>query len=74
HTKKMNLAEDVDFEKLASLTKEMSGAALAVIVKEAGIFVLRRRGKQITMNDFLRAHEKVINVKEPASSPNAMFV
>ena len=74
HTKKMNLAEDVDFEKLASLTKEMSGAALAVIVKEAGIFVLRRRGKQITMDDFLRAHEKVINVKEPASSPNAMFV
>lgn len=74
HTKKMNLAEDVDFEKLASLTKEMSGAALAVIVKEAGIFVLRRRGKQITMNDFLRAHEKVINVKEPASSPNTMFV
>ena len=74
HTRKMNLAEDVDFEKLASLTEEMSGAELAVIVKEAGIFVLRRRGKQITMNDFLQAREKVLNVEESATIPNSMFV
>lgn len=74
HTRKMNLAKDVNIEKLAILTKDMSGAALAVIVKEAGIFVLRRRGKQITMDDFLQAREKVINFKESSSNPNAMFV
>ncbi len=69
----MNLADDVDFEKLAKVMTGMSGAEISVIVKEAGIFVLRRRGKQITMADFLKAHEKVVNVQEP-SIPQAMFV
>lgn len=73
HTRKMNLADDVDFEKLAKVMKGMSGAEISVIVKEAGIFVLRRRGKQITMADFLKAHEKVVNTEEP-TIPQAMFV
>ena len=73
HTRKMNLADDVDFEKLAKVMTGMSGAEISVIVKEAGIFVLRRRGKQITMADFLKAHEKVVNTEEP-TIPQAMFV
>lgn len=73
HTRKMNLADDVDFEKLARVMTGMSGAEISVIVKEAGIFVLRRRGKQITMADFLKAHEKVVSTEEPAI-PQAMFV
>ena len=73
HTRKMNLADDVDFEKLAKIMKGMSGADISVIVKEAGIFVLRRRGKQITMADFLKAYEKVVNTEEP-TIPQAMFV
>jgi len=73
HTRKMNLANDVDFEKLAKVMNGMSGAEISVITKEAGIFVLRRRGKQITMADFMKAYEKVVNVQEP-SIPHAMFV
>lgn len=73
HTRKMNLADDVNFEKLAKVTAGMSGAEISVIVKEAGIFVLRRRGKQITMQDFMRAHEKVVSTEEP-TIPQAMFV
>lgn len=73
HTRKMKLADDVDFEKLAKVMTGMSGAEISVIVKEAGIFVLRRRGKQVTMDDFLKAHEKVVNTEEP-SIPQAMFV
>ena len=73
HTRKMNLSNDVDFEKLAKVMNGMSGADISVITKEAGIFVLRRRGKQITMVDFMKAYEKVVNVQEP-SIPHAMFV
>ncbi|AKB24019.1 Proteasome-activating AAA-ATPase (PAN), archaeal [Methanosarcina sp. MTP4] len=73
HTRKMNLADDVNFEKLAKVTTGMSGAELSVITKEAGIFVLRRRGKQITMADFMKAYDKVVNVQE-TSIPQAMFV
>ena len=42
----MKLADDVDFEKLAKVMSGRSGAEISVIVKEAGIFVLRRRGKR----------------------------
>jgi proteasome regulatory subunit len=73
HTRKMKLADDVDFEKLAKVMSGRSGAEISVIVKEAGIFVLRRRGKQIAMADFLKAFDKVVNVKEP-TIPQAMFV
>ena len=73
HTRKMNLSEDVDFEKLAKVMNGMSGAEISVITKEAGIFVLRRRGKQITMTDFMKAYQKVLNVQEP-SIPHPMFV
>jgi proteasome regulatory subunit len=73
HTRKMKLADDVDFEKLAKVLSGRSGADINVIVKEAGIFVLRRRGKQIAMADFLKAYDKVVNVKEP-TIPQAMFV
>ena len=73
HTRKMKLADDVDFEKLAKVMSGRSGAEISVIVKEAGIFVLRRRGKEITMADFMKAYDKVVNVQEP-TIPQAMFV
>ncbi len=69
----MKLADDVDFEKLAKVLAGRSGADINVIVKEAGIFVLRRRGKEITMADFMKAYDKVVNVQEP-TIPQAMFV
>lgn len=73
HTRKMKLADDVDLAKLAKLTDNMSGAELSVIVKEAGIFVLRRRGKQISMEDFLKAYKKVVNTEGPVIQ-QSMFV
>jgi len=73
HTRKMNLADDVNFEKLAKAMTGMSGAEISVIVKESGIFVLRRRGKQITMQDFMRAYDKVVSTEE-TTIPQAMFV
>ena len=73
HTRKMSLADDVDFKKLAAMTEGLSGADLNVIVKEAGMFVLRRRGKEIAMQDFLDGLEKVID-EEEGNVPGGMFV
>lgn len=72
HTRKMKLADDVDFEKLAKITAGLSGADLQVITKEAGMFVLRRRGEQVTMKDMMDAYEKVVS-EEEASTPSGMF-
>jgi proteasome regulatory subunit len=73
HTKPLNLAEDVSLDKLSKMTDGLSGADLKIIVKEAGMFVLRRREKQINMKDMLDAFEKVTTEEEP-SIPGGMFV
>jgi proteasome regulatory subunit len=72
HTRKMKLAGDMDFDKLAKITAGLSGADLQVITKEAGMFVLRRRGEQVTMKDMMDAYEKVVS-EEETSTPSGMF-
>ena len=42
HTRHMPLAEDVDLEKIADLTKGYTGADLAALVREAAMNALRR--------------------------------
>jgi proteasome regulatory subunit len=73
HTLKMNLSEDVDLPRLAKMSNGLSGADLKIIVKEAGMFVLRRKGEQITMKDMVEAFEKVTTEDEPLV-PGGMFV
>ncbi|MHC1577058.1 MAG: AAA family ATPase, partial [Methanosarcinaceae archaeon] len=73
HTRNMNLADDVDFQKIANMADGLSGADLKVIVKEAGMFVLRRRGEEVTMKDLLDAFEKVV-ADEEMGTPVGMFV
>lgn len=73
HTKPLNLAEDVNLEKLAKMSNGLSGADLKIIVKEAGMFVLRRREEEVTMKDMLEAFEKV-TTEEEQPMPAGMFV
>ena len=70
HTKKMNLAKDVDFSNLTKMTDGLSGADLNIISKEAGMFVLRRRGEEVTMKDFMNAYEKVTSELKVESVPH----
>jgi transitional endoplasmic reticulum ATPase len=42
HTRHMPLADDVDLEKIAEMTKGYTGADLAALVKEAAMHALRR--------------------------------
>ncbi|WP_338099505.1 proteasome-activating nucleotidase [Methanolapillus africanus] len=76
HTRKMNLAPDVDLEKLAKNTVGFSGADLNAVSREAGIFVLRRRGNVIQMQDLLDAVKKVKRDEETNKNtvPNNMFM
>ncbi len=59
HTRKMNLAADVSFEKLAQLTDGMTGADIKAISTEAGYFAIRDGRTKVTMEDFENAIEKV---------------
>jgi proteasome regulatory subunit len=72
HTRKMKLAPDVDIESIAKMTASLSGADIKVITKEAGMFVLRRRGTEITMKDLTDAYDKVVS-EEENNIPHGMF-
>ena len=71
HTRNMKL-EDVDLDELVGLTDGLSGAELKAIVTEAGMFVIRRKGKAVTMQDFKDAYNKLI-IKETREEVAGMF-
>lgn len=60
HMAKVSVAADVEVEKVADLTTGFSGADLANLVNEAALLATRRRGDEITMDDFTRAFERII--------------
>jgi proteasome regulatory subunit len=59
HTRDMNVAESVTFDDLASKTDDFSGAELASLATEAGMFAIRDNRTEVTNVDFEDAFEKV---------------
>ncbi|MBU3967746.1 MAG: AAA family ATPase, partial [Euryarchaeota archaeon] len=72
HTRNMKL-DNVKFDELLKITDGLSGADLKAIVTEAGMFVIRRKGKAVTLKDFNDAYNKMI-VKETKDEVAGMFV
>ena len=60
HIKKIKVSEDVDIEKIASMTPGMVGADLANLVNEAALLAVRKKKKAVTMEEFEEAIERVI--------------
>ncbi|GBF08456.1 proteasome-activating nucleotidase [Aeropyrum pernix] len=59
HTRRAKIAPDVDLETIARLTEGFSGADLKAVVVEAGYNAIRRGSRVITMDDMIKAVEKV---------------
>ncbi|ADJ15823.1 proteasome-activating nucleotidase Pan1 [Halalkalicoccus jeotgali] len=59
HTREMNVAEDVDFAKLAEEATEASGADIKAICTEAGMFAIRDDRTEVRMEDFEEAWAKI---------------
>jgi proteasome regulatory subunit len=74
HTKGMSISENVDFDKLASLSKGLSGADLRAITMEAGMLAVREDRDTVTMKDFLYALDKITKSGESGDEhPLFMF-
>ncbi len=75
HTRKMKLAEDVDFKELARVTEGASGADIKAICTEAGMFAIREERGNVTMLDFTKAIDKVLKKTAPLPDlKGVMFV
>ncbi len=60
HTRKVPLAEDVDFEQLAAGTPGFSGADIKNLVNEAAMLAVRQKSPQVTMQHFDEARDKLL--------------
>ncbi len=60
HMKKINVSQDVDPEQIAALTTGFSGADLANLVNEAALLATRRQARQVEMQDFTNAIERIV--------------
>ena len=60
HVRNVPLGEDVDLNTLASATAGMTGADIANMVNEAALWAARHDKKQVDMEDFYYAHDKVL--------------
>ncbi|KXS45857.1 MULTISPECIES: proteasome-activating nucleotidase [Methanohalophilus] len=76
HSRELTLARDVDFDKLAALTENTSGADLHALTTEAGMFAVRNDRDSVTMADFMDAIDKVLKPRQPQDNehPGSMFV
>lgn len=59
HTRRMNIAKDVDIEIIASKCDGSTGADIKSICTEAGMFAIRENRDIVEMADFEKALEKV---------------
>jgi proteasome regulatory subunit len=71
HTKEMDIADDVDMATLAQQTEGFSGAELASLATEAGMFAIRGQRTEVHMDDFEDALAKVKEDEDAAGQPIA---
>lgn len=62
HTASMNLADEIDAERIAKLTEGASGADIKAIAMEAGMFAIRSDRESVTASDFEDAVRKVMGI------------
>ena len=60
HIKKIRLAKNIDLESIAALTPGFTGADLANLVNEAALLATRRKGNEVTLDDFTQAIERIV--------------
>jgi len=64
HTRDMNVAGDVDFAALADGLDDYSGADLASLATEAGMFAIRDDRTEVRMRDFEDAKQKIEDTED----------
>lgn len=73
HTGRMSLHESVNIEVLITSKEDLSGADIKAICTEAGMIALRERRREVMMDDFLQARDKVLLTKR-GNLPEGLYV
>lgn len=70
HAKNKPLGSDIDLKEVAKMTVYMSGADLANVMNEAGIYAVRNKHTSITMKDIDNAISKIQAGEEKRNKKN----
>jgi proteasome regulatory subunit len=73
HTERMNVADDVAFERLAERTEGYSGAEIESVTTEAGMFAIRDDRTEVRTVDFEEAIEKLEAEESGTPVPSAGY-
>ncbi|MEF8773885.1 MAG: peptidase, partial [Halobacteriales archaeon] len=73
HTGEMNVADSVDFGNLAEATEGFTGAELASLATESGMFAVRDDRREVVEADFEDALEKLKDDQTSDVVPSAGF-
>jgi len=60
HAKKIRVAPELDFDRVAGITVGLAGADLANVVNEAALVATRRNADAVTLADFTQAIERIV--------------
>jgi len=63
HTRSLQLADDVDLDRIATLTPGTSGADLSALCNEAAIRAVRRQGYRVQAEDFEEALKAYVTAR-----------
>ncbi|MGC8982838.1 MAG: proteasome-activating nucleotidase [Desulfurococcaceae archaeon] len=63
HTRRLKVKGEINYELLADITEGFTGADIKLSVIEAGYIAIREGRKYVTMDDLIKAVEKVSNKK-----------
>jgi len=69
HVRKMKISKDISLKTLAKMTIGASGADIKAICTEAGMNAIRNRHKKITMEDFIKAIDKILKGRKTPLPP-----
>ncbi|MDH3638496.1 MAG: ATP-dependent zinc metalloprotease FtsH [Gammaproteobacteria bacterium] len=60
HAQGIKLSPGIELQQVAELTTGFSGADLASLVNEAALLATRRKGEEVTLDDFTKAIERIV--------------
>src|SRR6056297_3598264 len=73
HSSELTLADAVDYAALAGQTDGYSGADVKAVCTEAGMFAIRDDRTEVTVDDFMEAHEKLKQDDETNTDDSLAF-
>jgi len=74
HMRNLHIENEIDLKTLMELTKDANGSDIKGICTEAGMYAIRRNSEIISNDDFIKAINKIMMIKDRDQSALSLFI